>query len=569
MDQRIARIVIPYLTVGSAWIIISDLWVGNAGLAPGWQTAKGLLFVLGTGLLLALLLRVQFRSQDTLASVQQLLFLHSLDLLCVLGPDGSLRQVNPAWQKELGWSPEELESQPLTKFLHPGDVAAFRQALARLQRGEAVNGLEGRFLTLEGSYRTLSLNAVAPPGRGLVFGIARDITAQRAMSEQLQRAQRLESMARLAAGLAHDFKNLLTVIMALAQLGRLEAKPDDPLGPTLDQINDAASSAARLADRLLRLGKPGEPEREPFNVNEMLEGLAPLLSPILREDVELNLELDPLAGWAQAERLQIEEVVTNLCLNARDALPKGGRIHIRTQPYRIRDDDRETGLAPGEYVLLEVSDNGIGIPPELRERVFEPFFTTKHNGQGSGLGLSTAYAVVKAAGGEIRLESVVGLGTKFMVFLPKADPAALEQASAVRPSSLPRGTETVLLVEDNPYLRAAMARIIGQLGYHVLAAAHSAEALQIAQHPRTIHLLLTDVIMPGLSGPDLAKVLQKDRPGLKVLYMSGYPLSEIRTQATLPETAEFMTKPIKRAELAIRIREILDRPQASTPSGVS
>jgi two-component system cell cycle sensor histidine kinase/response regulator CckA len=569
MDRRITRILLPYLAIGSVWIILSDLLVQGTSNLLGWRTAKGLLYVLGTGLLLALLLRAHLHRQDALTTVQQQLFLHSEDLLCVLDASGRFQQVNPAWQTKLGWPHHELESRPLTEFLHPGDVEAFQRSLSNLLRGEVISGLESRYVTRDGSHRILSLNAAALPEKGLIFGIARDMTAQRAMSEQFQRAQRLESMARLAAGLAHDFKNLLTVIMAHAQLGRLEARPDDPLGPILDQINDAASKAARLADRLLRLGRPREPGREPFDLNEMLENLRTLLVPILREDVELSLDLDPLAGWVQAEQSQIEEVVTNLCMNARDALPRGGWIQIRTRPYVAPESQAGTGLAPGEYVMLEVRDNGVGIPPELKERVFEPFFTTKAPGQGDGLGLSTAYALVKAAGGDIHLESVPEVGSTFQVFLPRADPATLQQAAAVQPSSLPRGNETVLIVEDDPHMRAVLARMIGHQGYNVLVAAHSAEALQIAQQPRTIHLLVTDVILPGLPGPELARILRKDRPRLKVLYMSGYPPGEIKAQAAVPETADFMAKPIGRAELAMKIREILDRPEDPTQSGIS
>lgn len=560
MEPRILRIVLPYIVIGALWIVVSDWFVQDPYQGPPWQTIKGLAFVLGTAGLLGVLVHRQFQRQASLSAMHQQTFQLSLDPMCILDLEGRFRQVNPAWQARLGWDSEEMVNQNLEKFVHPGDTEALKEAIRTLVSGRSVAGLESRYLTREGSYRVLSLNAVALPGDALVFGAARDVTAQRALSEQFQRAEKLDSLARLVAGLAHDFKNLLTVIMAHAQLARLDIRAGDPMEATLDHIGEAASEAARLADRLLLFGKPKDANWEPFEVNRMLERLQVLLRPILREDVELSLDLDPTAGWVQAEQSQIEEVVTNLCINARDALPKGGRIEVRTRTCRIQSEDPEPGLIPGEYAVLEVSDNGVGIPPQLTDRIFEPFFTTKPAGRGSGLGLATAYAVVKGAGGEIRVDSVVGLGTQFKVFLPKAEDRKLKPSEPVQPASLPRGAETILFVEDDPSMRAVLARMLGHLGYTVLAAAQSAEALQIAQQQsRPIHLLLTDMIMPGLSGSELAQVLQRDRPELRVLFISGYPLDEIRKTTSLPDGAEFLMKPVSRSELALKIREILDR----------
>jgi PAS domain S-box-containing protein len=486
---------------------------------------------------------------------------HSGDLLCVMDFDGRVDCLSRAWERALGWAPEELLSRRLTDLIHPDDTDRTLTMVREVAQGRTVSGFENRFRARDGSYRTLAWSAFPLPDERLFVAVGREATPHRTSSEHLRRTERMDGLARLASGIAHDFRNLLAVIMAHAQVAKLHISRQDGLGHRLEEINEAAAKAGRLADRLSWFGQPKKPRMEAVDLNDLVMNLAELLRLILRDSVELDLQLDSEIGSVRGDKSQIEEVVVNLCINARDAMPNGGRVVISTGAAGTSDRDWDTGFGPGDYVILEISDTGVGIPPQLRERIFEPFFTTKTSGGGgTGLGLPTSYTIVNSMGGDIQVTSIVDEGSQFRVILPSEERTVIADVNPPADSARsPEGRKTVLIVDDERSVRTMTAKMIAQLGYQALEAGHSSDALQLSEIEDGIDLLLADVVMPGLSGPELAEALRKHRPELKVLYMSGYVHEDLGGAMTLPSDAILLEKPFDRSQLALKLREALER----------
>ena len=384
--------------------------------------------------------------------------------------------------------------------------------------------------------------------------------ARATLEDQLRQSQKMEAVGRLAGGVAHDFNNMLSVILSYAELIIADLKPNDPLRSDVEQINTAATRAAGLTRQLLTFSRRSIIEAKVVDLNEVLVGMGKMLERILGEDVELQLVTPPSVGRVKVDPTHIEQVIVNLVVNARDAMPTGGKLTIETANVVLDEDYAAAHLPsqPGRHVMLAVSDTGVGMARETQARIFEPFFTTKGVGKGTGLGLSTVFGIVQQSGGNIWVYSEPGTGTTFKVYLPRVD----DEVDVVRPAPAPatlRGTETVLLVEDEEQVRAIVLNILGRYGYRVLSAQSAGEALLLCEkHEGAIDLLLTDVVMPQMSGPELAKRIAAIRPEIKVLCMSGYTDDSVVRHGVLAAGVAFIQKPVTPASLAGKVREVLD-----------
>jgi len=393
--------------------------------------------------------------------------------------------------------------------------------------------------------------------------VYRDITEQRQLEEQLYQTQKIESIGQLAGGIAHDFNNLLTPIMGYVDLGAAALPADHPTRGCLEEIGKAAERAANLTRQLLAFSRRQIIEPKVFNINDLILDMENMLRRLISEDIELATIPDPNLGLVKVDRGQFEQVLVNLVVNARDAMPNGGSLTVTTANVTL-DDRYASGhpdVVPGEYVVLEVSDSGVGMTEEVKSHIFEPFFTTKELGKGTGLGLATCYGIVKQNNGHISVRSKLNQGTTFEVYFRITEElVSAEEVEGVYDQP-PFGDETVLLVEDEDAVRVLMARILNDFGYTVVTASGGQEALNIAsQHTgQEIHLLLSDVVMPQMSGVELADRLRMVRPQTKVLYMSGYTDDAIIHHGVLEPGVEFMGKPFSPPMLARKVREVLER----------
>ena len=495
---------------------------------------------------------------------------HSRDLICTHDLEGRLLSVNPEPARILGYSTEELLSTWLRDLLAPEARSQFDAYLERIQRQGEDQGIlrvrcrDGRQRIWE-YHNTLRTEGLTRP---IVRGLAHDITdrleAEKALKktqEQFLQAQKMEAVGRLAGGVAHDFNNLLTVINGYSDLLLAQAAEGSDERARLEEIKKAGDRAAALTRQLLAFSRKQVVMPAVLDLNLIVEGMEKMLRRLIGEDIEFVENLSPSLGRVRADAGQIEQVIMNLAVNARDAMPKGGKLTIEATNVQLGEEYTKDflPLTPGSYVLLAISDTGCGMDAETQSHIFEPFFTTKGQGTGTGLGLSTAYGIVKQSGGIINVYSEVGRGTTFKVYLKRVgEPTAegLKTEEDVVPSE---GTETVLLVEDEPAVRSLAQMTLQAKGYTVLVAGEYIEAMTLArQHAGNIHLLLTDVIMPGLNGRELADLLLALRPTMKVLFISGYTADAIAQHGILDEGVAFLPKPFTPRDLLRRVRQILD-----------
>jgi signal transduction histidine kinase/ActR/RegA family two-component response regulator len=484
------------------------------------------------------------------------------------GEDGFvLAGVNGAAQATTGGRIEEFVGRPA------GDLeGAFPHLSADLSAclRDRAPGTREEDCALPGRTRprrmVLTYGAV-PPDTVLLH--AEDVTARRQAEEQLQQSQKLEAIGRLAGGIAHDFNNLLSIIISYTDFAIEALRHSNPVRDDLLEVRKAAKRAAELTRQLLAFSRKQVLEPRVLDINEVVAGLEGMLRRLLGEDIEIVFRPAPGLGSVLADSGQIAQVLLNLAVNARDVMPAGGRLLLETANVTLDEAyaARRAAVEPGRYVLFSVSDTGCGMEPRVLERIFEPFFTTKEQGKGTGLGLSTVYGIVKQSGGNIWAYSEPGLGTTFKIYLPRVAGPASAGSLPPQPATVISGTETVLLVEDEEAMRKLAERILLRAGYLVLAAADGEEALALAgDRSDRIHLLLTDVVMPRMSGKDLAGRLVAARPGLKVLYMSGYSGEMILHHGVLETDRRFIGKPFSAPELLRKVRETIDG-TASTPSG--
>jgi len=382
----------------------------------------------------------------------------------------------------------------------------------------------------------------------------------RRTEEQFRQSQKLEAIGRLAGGVAHDFNNLLSVILVYCEIVLDEIETTHPSHSAVTEIRRAGERAADLTRQLLAFSRQQVLETRVLELDSVVSGVEAMLRRLLGEDIEMRIVRGPGLGQVRADPGQIEQVLMNLVVNARDAMPNGGTLTIETKNVHLDAEHAEQlGAQPGPHVVLVVSDTGIGMDAATRSRIFEPFFTTKERGKGTGLGLSTAFGIVKQSGGSIWAYSEPGKGATFRVYLPRVDevPTSVDAAAATSRASAP--TETILLVEDEHQLRALAARILERAGYRVLTAGAGEEALEVCTgHSGRIHLLLTDLVMPGMNGRQLAERAATLRPDMRVLYMSGYTDDVIVRHGVVGQSAAFLQKPITTTALNEKVREVLD-----------
>jgi PAS domain S-box-containing protein len=398
-------------------------------------------------------------------------------------------------------------------------------------------------------------------GPGLL-GLLHDVTERSRFEQQLRQAQKMEAIGRLAGGVAHDFNNIMTVILGYSQLLEAEAVPGSLERRGLEKITRSATKAASLTEQLLAFGRKQVLEPRVLDLAELVNELQTLVQRAIGEDVEVTMLVDPRAGRVRADKVQMQQVLLNLAVNAREAMPGGGKLTISLDSVEVGAElaRQKLGLHRGRYALLQVSDTGVGMDRETQAHIFEPFFTTKEIGQGSGLGLATVYGIVTQTGGHILVESQVGRGTTFRIFLPKVEETDAPLVSAEREPAGPAGHETVLLVEDETDVRELVGLVLEQHGYRVLPASGGSEALRLlAGHDGRVDLLLTDVVMPEMNGRQVAERVLSLRPGTRVLFMSGYPGQAITTQGILEPGTALLRKPFTAETLATRIRDLLDQ----------
>ena len=389
-----------------------------------------------------------------------------------------------------------------------------------------------------------------------------EMAARSKLEEQFRQAQKMEAVGRLAGGVAHDFNNLLTVITGYCRLLLARTAPDDPARRGVEEILRAGDRAAALTTQLLAFSRQQLLQPRVLDLNAVVASTEEMLHRLIGEDIDLLAGLCPGSAWVKADEGQMEQVIVNLAINARDAMPSGGKLSIRTA--RIDVDEaaasRLPGLHPGPHVVFEVGDTGLGMDQETLARIFEPFFTTKETGKGTGLGLSTVYGIVRQSGGEIEVQSLLGQGSTFRIYLPASEEHESPAQRSAITAGRSRGNETILLVEDEPAVRALAAEVLKEAGFRVLEAPSGADALALCDEPHEpIHLMLTDVVLPGMSGRELADYLRRVRPGTPVLFCSGYTDDIIQRQGALGEDIDFLPKPFTPESLVERARQALDR----------
>jgi len=498
------------------------------------------------------------RAKETLEGVVQAspLAIWAADL------EGRVTLWNAAAERIFGWKAGEVLGRPLPIIPadRPGDLPAL---LDRTRRGAGGAGAEHTSVKKDGSRIEVSvwtslLTAADGAGRG-VLAVVADATERRQLESQLRQSQKMEAIGRLAGGVAHDFNNLLTVITGYSDLVLASLKPDDSLRKDVQEIRKAGERASRLTNQLLAFSRRQVIQPRTLDLNGVIRDMHQMLRRTIGEICELHLILDSDPAWVRADAGQVEQVVVNLVLNARDAMPRGGRISIETARVELGDQYARThlGVQPGPYVMLAVSDQGAGMDEQTRSRLFEPFFTTKE--KGTGLGLSTVYGIVKQNGGEIWVYSEPGFGSTFKIYLPRVSATGDRDDPDQTIETATAPTETILLVEDEPGVRKLVREMLARRGYTVLAPENSADALAIGKkHRGPIHLLLTDVVMPNLGGRELARRLGQSRPAMKVLYMSGYTDAAVVHNGVIEPGAAFLQKPFTAELLERKIREVLD-----------
>ena len=480
-----------------------------------------------------------------------------------LDPTSTVRTWNRAAETLYGWPAEEVIGRPLPTVAQ--DMEDHLRMRDRALRGEAVRGVEVTRRRKDGASINISLS-VAPlhDAAGRVTGmlsIAADLTEMRQLEVQYRQAQKMEAVGRLAGGIAHDFNNLLTAIIGTTSLVLEDMGLESRARLDIQEIEKAAKRAAGLTRQLLIFSRQQVLEPRALDLNALVGNLEKMLHRLIGEDIELRTKPSAALGAVRADPGQIEQAIVNLVVNARDAMPKGGRLTIETADVEL---DRSYAAAhvpfqPGPYVLLAISDTGVGMDGATKARLFEPFFTTKEPGRGTGLGLATVYGIVKQSGGYVWAYSELGHGTTFKIYLPRVAETPERPESATGTPTPVRGSETVLVVEDQEEVRKLTKRVLEGRGYAVLAARNGAEALEIvARHPTRIHLMITDVVMPGMNGRELAELACARRRDLKVLYVSGYTGEAVLQHRLLEAGVAFLQKPFTPDALARKTREVLD-----------
>jgi signal transduction histidine kinase len=483
----------------------------------------------------------------------------------LLGRDGAILCVNEAWRRQFpaGFSPGAAYCGACARHMETGaeGLRAIETGILEVIAGQkAVFSVEFPFA---GGRVEVSLSPARMNGfEGVLVTHTAVMRPAEADERRRRQADKMEAMGRLVGGVAHDFANLLTLISGYSEIVLNRLKPGEPLRPELEEIRQAANRGARLTSQLLGFTRGQAVQPKILDLNSLIVDMQKMLRPIIGEYIELTTSLTPDLGQIKADPGQMEQVVMNLVLNARDAMPRGGKISIETANALLSEAEAAAHeVAPGPYVILTFTDTGEGMDAQTMSHLFEPFFTTKEKGKGTGLGLSTVYGVVKQSGGDVWAHSVPGERTTFTICLPRAEPG-VEAAEIAAAAGVPRkGTETILLVEDEEGVRRLLKHILSKQGYTVLEAGHGAAALDILKtYEGAIHLLLTDMVMPLMSGREIAERCMALRPETRVIYMSGYTDDVLLRTGAIGPGMTFLQKPLRPEMLSSKVREVLDAP---------
>jgi two-component system cell cycle sensor histidine kinase/response regulator CckA len=496
------------------------------------------------------------RYRDLVENAHDMIYSHDLQ--------GRYTSMNRAGERITGYTREEILALDLTKTVAPEHIERVREMLTKKLDGERVTAYEMEMIAKDGHRVTVEVNTKLVFHDGVPFGvqgIARDVTERKHLEEQFRQSQKMEAIGQLAGGIAHDFNNLLTAITGYSSLGIQHIDGNDLIRTYFEEIKKAGDRAANLTRQLLAFGRKQILQPLPLNLNDIVSDMNKMLRRLIGEDIDFSAKLDPGLERIKADPGQIEQVLVNLVVNARDAMPQGGDLTIETSRVDLDQAyaDRHVGVVPGSYVMLAVSDTGTGMDDDTRARIFDPFFTTKEKGKGTGLGLSTVYGIVKQSGGSIWVYSEPGHGTTFKVYFPELAVSPQKTADVTVEPAMPGGSETILLVEDEDVVRSLARKILEHAGYNVLDASRGEEAVRMCQErAEPIDLLLTDIVMPETSGKGVADRLCEMLPGLRVLFMSGYTDEAIVHHGVLDSNVEFIQKPFTPADLAKKVREVLD-----------
>ncbi|MFW2830673.1 PAS domain-containing protein [Sphingomonas sp. ID0503] len=489
------------------------------------------------------------------------------DMLCVATFDGHFRALNPAWEETLGFSEAELVGQPFMKFVHPDDAEATSAIMSGLVAGQSIFGFENRYRALGGRYVWLNWNAV--PRGDLIYSVVRDVTAAHeqadalaAAEDQLRQAQKMEAVGQLTGGIAHDFNNMLTGVLGSLELLRryIAEGRSDRIDRYIEAAATSAQRAAALTQRLLAFSRRQSLDVQPVDVNATVRGMEDLLNRTLGEATALHLDLDPDAWAAVTDANQLESALLNLAINARDAMPAGGRLTVRSTNVTLDEaavrylDD----VTPGDYVAIAVADTGMGMSEQVVAKAFDPFFTTKPIGQGTGLGLSMIYGFARQSGGHVGIDSALGAGTTVTLYLPRhAGEVSSAPPSVVGPMPAGRG-ECIMVVEDDPAVRMLIVDVLENLGYDVITAADGRQAIAMLDERPAIRLLVTDVGLPGVNGRQVAAHAREKLPGLRVLFVTGYAEQAANRASFLVEGTDMILKPFPLDILAAKVREMVE-----------
>lgn len=508
----------------------------------------------------------QVHAERQSATTYSRLFQMTRDLFGVATFDGYLKTINPAWVSALGRSHDELLARPFSEIIHPDDIAITADVVATLQSGEPVHQFHVRLLKADDTPVAFAWSAVPDdtPGTGLFYTVGRDITEEQTREEMLRQSQKMEAVGQLTGGLAHDFNNLLAGISGSLELINIRLAQ----GRTADVEKYATAAlgavnrAAALTHRLLAFSRRQTLSPKPTDLKQLVSGMEELIGRTIGPEIELET-VNAAGLWTSLiDPGQLENAILNLCINARDAMPDGGKITIETaNRWFDQRTAKERGVEPGQYISLCVSDTGTGMSPEVQAKAFDPFYTTKPLGVGTGLGLSMVYGFARQSGGTVRIYSELNKGTLICIYLRRHQGEAREDDRAEGPDqATPRGDgETVLIVDDEPTVRMLVAEVLGDLGYAAIEAPDGAAGLKILQSDVRIDLLVSDVGLPGgMNGRQMADAGRTHRPDLKVLFITGYAENAVMNHGHLDPGMHVMTKPFGMDELARRIRELIE-----------
>ncbi len=545
--------------LSAAAIILFFVRVGGSPLQPVNVSARAIFFLVMAGLIAWVTAAWRENRRlffSTLADIA--------DAVLAADREGRITFLNPVAETLTGWHSVEARGMAATqvlKLLRERTREAIENPLGRALRDRVTVAMDDHTLLVSRSGAEVPIEFSASPVRddaGDVRGtvlVFRDISKRRQLEEQVSHAQKMDAVGRLAGGVAGDFNNVLTVITGYAELLRTEVLPNEPLSRFVDEIILASERAAALTRHLLAFSRGSTAQPRVMDLNSVITAMEPMLRRLMGQSTELILLTTPGLGRVKADPAQIEQVIVNLATNSRDAMPDGGKLVVETANVDLEEGpgSKNLGLEPGAYVMLAVSDTGTGMDPETRSRLFEPFFTTKGPGKGSGLGLATVYGIIKQSDGQVTVYSQPGCGTIFEIYLPRVKEAITQP---VRAGSA-RGSESILLVDDEEGVRKLVCAILRSNGYDVLEAASGPAALGIYdKNAHKIDLVLTDIVMPQMSGIELGTQLSDRSPGLKILYMSGYRDNPIGAGGDAPHT--FLHKPFTPDTLLSKVREVLD-----------